>query len=149
MKQLISIMVVVVAILTTSCASNQSTYRFIDWEHLELTAAFDNYVDAKKDDQLEILNYLLTTAEEKYGALNEKARIVVKNNSDDIEATLNELYDFKAKLDIIKNRYYPYTKMEDISVGSRIDKLYRLLNDTEGILKGISFQDPHKIQGAM
>lgn len=142
-------MVVVVAILTTSCASNQSTYRFIDWEHLELNAAFDNYVDAKKDDQLEILTYLLTTAEEKYGALNEKARTVVKNNSDDIEATLNELYDFKSKLDIIKNRYYPYTKREDISVGSRIDKLYRLLNDTEGILKGISFQDPHKIQGAM
>lgn len=123
----------------------------IPYNMISQTGSFNQFMQASEMNQYEILLYFMQEAQKEYNALDEKVRNAVKEGIDEVRTKelLSEVYDFRDKIDIIKKRYYGNARQQNISFDSIMNKLRRLDNDLEGLLKKCPFPDPIPVPGAM
>jgi hypothetical protein len=126
MKRFTAILVALVAMFTFAGEANAQSRNdvVIPYEHLSLDASFKQFKKASKVNQIEILTYLVSRANEEYLKCT----------------TLDDLYTVKENLETIKF-YNRYAKQASIAVANAIRKLDRDIIQTEAEIKGISHID--------
>ena len=122
MKRIIAIMVAIAAMFMASCATYNDVV--VTYEQLPLDASFKQFKKATKTNQVEILNYLVSRANEEYLKCK----------------TIDDLYNVKESLNMIKF-YNNEAKQKSIAVTNAIRKLDSEILQTEAIYKNESYVD--------
>ena len=122
MKRFTAIMVAIAAMFMASCATYNDVV--VTYEQLPLDASFKQFKKATKTNQIEILNYLVTRANEEYLKCK----------------TIDDLYNVKEGLNMIKF-YNNEAKQKSIAVTNAIRKLDSEILQTEAIYKNESYVD--------
>ena len=122
MKRFTAIMVAIAAMFMASCATYNDVV--VTYEQLPLDASFKQFKKATKTNQIEILNYLVTRANEEYLKCK----------------TIDDLYNVKECLNMIKF-YNNEAKQKSIAVTNAIRKLDSEILQTEAIYKNESYVD--------
>ena len=122
MKRFTAIMVAIAAMFMASCATYNDVV--VTYEQLPLDASFKQFKKATKTNQIEILNYLVSRANEEYLKCK----------------TIDDLYNVKESLNMIKF-YNNEAKQKSIAVTNAIRKLDRLIIDAEREYKGVKGVD--------
>ncbi len=122
MKRFTAIMVAIAAMFMASCATYNDVV--VTYEQLPLDASFKQFKKATKTNQIEILNYLVSRANEEYLKCK----------------TIDDLYNVKEGLNMIKF-YNNEAKQKSISVTNAIRKLDSEILQTEAIYKKESYVD--------
>ena len=122
MKRFTAIMVAIAAMFMASCATYNDVV--VTYEQLPLDASFKQFKKATKTNQIEILNYLVSRANEEY--------LKCKN--------IDDLYNVKESLNMIKF-YNNEAKQKSIAVTNAIRKLDSEILQTEAIYKNESYVD--------
>ena len=122
MKRFTAIMVAIAAMFMASCATYNDIV--VTFEQLPLDASFKQFKKATKTNQIEILNYLVTRANEEYLKCK----------------TIDDLYNVKEGLNMIKF-YNNEAKQKSIAVTNAIRKLDSEILQTEAIYKNESYVD--------
>lgn len=121
MKKIITIIAVAMAAFAFSfdaSAQNKRGDVFISYDMLTSDASFRQFKKAKKSNQIEILNYLVDQAKEKYLECE----------------TIEQLYDVKERLDLIKF-YNSNATQKSISITNAIRTLENKIIQTEAEYK--------------
>ena len=116
MKRFTAIMVAIAAMFMASCATYNDVV--VTYEQLPLDASFKQFKKATKTNQIEILNYLVTRANEEYLKCK----------------TIDDLYNVKEGLNMIKF-YNNEAKQKSISVTNAIRRLDNEITQTEAAYK--------------
>ena len=122
MKRFTAIMVAIAAMFMASCATYNDVV--VTYEQLPLDASFKQFKKATKTNQIEILNYLVSRANEEYLKCK----------------TIDDLYNVKEGLNMIKF-YNNEAKQKSIAVTNAIRKLDSEILQTEAIYKNESYVD--------
>lgn len=122
MKRFTAIMVAIAAMFMASCATYNDIV--VTYEQLPLDASFKQFKKATKTNQIEILNYLVSRANEEYLKCK----------------TIDDLYNVKESLNMIKF-YNNEAKQKSIAVTNAIRKLDSEILQTEAIYKNESYVD--------
>ena len=122
MKRFTAIMVAIAAMFMASCATYNDVV--VTYEQLPLDASFKQFKKATKTNQIEILNYLVSRANEEYLKCK----------------TIDDLYNVKEGLNMIKF-YNNEAKQKSIAVTNAIRKLDSEILQTEAIYKKESYVD--------
>jgi len=115
-------MVAIAAMFMASCATYNDVV--VTYEQLPLDASFKQFKKATKTNQIEILNYLVSRANEEYLKCK----------------TIDDLYNVKEGLNMIKF-YNNEAKQKSIAVTNAIRKLDSEILQTEAIYKKESYVD--------
>lgn len=123
MKRIITIIVAIVAACAFSSNADaqilqKRTNVYISYEMLTSDASFRQFDKARKDNQIEILNYLIAQAQKKYVECE----------------TIEQLYDVKEHLELIK-LYNNSAKQKSISVTNSLRSLENKIIQTEAEYK--------------
>ena len=116
MKRFTAIMVAIAAMFMASCATYNDVV--VTYEQLPLDASFKQFKKATKTNQIEILNYLVSRANEEY--------LKCKN--------IDDLYNVKEGLNMIKF-YNNEAKQKSIAVTNAIRRLDNEITQTEAAYK--------------
>ena len=124
MKRIIAIAIAALFIFAGDANAQSRNDVIVPYEQLALDASFKQFQKASKANQIEILNYLVSRANEEY--------LKCKN--------IDDLYNVKEGLNMIKF-YNNEAKQKSIAVTNAIRKLDSEILQTEAIYKNESYVD--------
>ena len=127
MKKIVTIIALAFGLMTAySLDANAQLFDFgrkdvvISYEHLSADASFKQFRQANKSTQTDILNALLRRANEEYRKCE----------------TLDDLYEVKEQIELIKYYHNHGSRRKSISIENDINKLMNTIEQTEAEFKG-------------